>query len=123
MGQLFYIVALFVATILGWVSWIVVLNKLSPFLSGDLALTFFYSSLFLALTGTFTVVIYYLRLALSQTENFFGNLNTALRQGALLSFMSCTGLVFQRLRVLTWWDALLLLVIVMLIEYYFMSRE
>ena len=123
MVQIYYLIGVFVATILGWVSWFVVLNKLSPFLSGDLALTFFYSSLFLALTGTFTVVIYYLRLALNRSENFFRHLNTALRQGALLSFMCCTGLAFQRLRVLTWWDALLLLVIVLLIEYYFMNRE
>jgi hypothetical protein len=123
MGQVFYIIAVFVAAILGWVSWFVVLSKLSPFLSGDLALAFFYSSLFLALTGTFTVVIYYLRLALNKSENFFRHLNAALRQGALLSFMVCVGLAFQRLRVLTWWDALLLLMIVLLIEYYFMNRE
>ncbi len=123
MGQIFYIIAMFVAAILGWVSWFVVVNKLSPFLSGDLALAFFYSSLFLALTGTFAVVIYYLRLALGRSENFFHNLNTALRQGALLSFMVCVGLAFQRLRVLTWWDALLLLVIVVLVEFYFMNRE
>ena len=123
MLQIYYIVGVFVATILSWVSWFVVLSKLSPFLSGDLALALFYSSLLLALTGTFTVVIYYLRLALNRSENFFRHLNTALRQGALLSSMVCVGLAFQRLRVLTWWDALLLLAIVVLIEYYFMNRE
>ena len=123
MLQIYYIVGVFVATILSWVSWFVVLSKLSPFLSGDLALALFYSSLLLALTGTFNVVIYYLRLALNRSENFFRHLNTALRQGALLSSMVCVGLAFQRLRVLTWWDALLLLAIVVLIEYYFMNRE
>lgn len=123
MVQAYYIFGVLVATALGWVSWVVVLNKMSPFLSGDLALAFFYASLFLALTGTFTLLSYYVRLAVTRSDNFFRNLNAALRQGVLLSIMSCTGLAFQRLRVLTWWDALLLLMIVALIEYYFMNRE
>jgi hypothetical protein len=123
MQPIFYLIGVFVATALGWVSWVVVLNKMSPFLSGVLALVLFYSSLFLALTGTFALLNYYIRLAFNRPENFFHHLNTALRQGVLLSFMVCVGLVFQRLRVLTWWDALLLLAIVVLVEYYFMNRE
>ncbi len=119
----YYTVSLFIATILGWASWIFVLNNLSPFLSGYLALSLFYASLFIALTGTFSILNYYLRMTLSKKKSPFGHLNASLRQGSLLSVMACVGLAFQRLRVLTWWDALLLLMIVLLIEYYFMSHE
>ena len=118
-----YIIGVFITALLGWVSWMVVINKLSPFVSGYLALVLFYASLFIALTGTFSILIYYLRISLSKRKNYFQHLNIALRQGSLLSIMLCVGLVFQRLRVLTWWDALLLLIIILLIEYYFMSRE
>jgi len=124
MSPLYYITGVFLATALGWASWFVVLNKMSPFISGTLALSLFYASLFMALTGTFALIGYYLRLAISQKKDKVTlHLNTALRQGALLSLMLCLGLGFQRLRVLTWWDAALLLIIVVLIEYYFMNRE
>lgn len=119
----YYIAGIFFASILGWASWLVVVNNLSPFISGYLALVLFYSSLFIALTGTFSILNYYLRISLNKDRNYLHHLNTALRQGSLLSLMLIIGLAFQRLRVLTWWDALLLLIIVLLIEYYFMSRE
>ncbi|MBU1017458.1 hypothetical protein KKA33_00325 [Patescibacteria group bacterium] len=123
MAHIYYIISIFAISILGWVSWIVVINNLSPFMSGYLALGFFYGSLFIALTGTFSILNYYLRISLDKGGNYFKHLNIALRQGSLLSIMVCVGLAFQRLRVLTWWDALLLLMIVLLVEYYFMSRE
>lgn len=123
MTHTYYILGVFIVALLGWTSWIVVINKLSPFISGYLALGLFYASLFIALTGTFTILNYYLRISLSKSKNYFKHLNTALRQGSLLAIMICVGLIFQRLRVLTWWDALLLLIIILLIEYYFMARE
>ena len=119
----YYIIGIFITAILGWASWLVVINNISPFISGYLALVLFYASLFIALTGTFSILNYYLRITINKGKNYFQHLNTALRQGSLLSMMVCIGLAFQRLRVLTWWDALLLLIIVLLIEYYFMSRE
>lgn len=123
MPHAYYLLSIFIATILGWASWLVVINNLSPFMSGYLALTLFYSSFFIALTGTFSILNYYLRITVSKHKKYFQHINTALRQGSLLSLMIVVGLVFQRLRVLTWWDALLILIIVLLIEYYFMARE
>jgi hypothetical protein len=123
MAHRYYIAGIFIATVLGWASWILVLNNLSPFLSGYLAINLFYSSFFIALTGTFAILNYYLRMTLSSEKNHYHHLNAALRQGALISFMIIAGLIFQRLRVLTWWNALLLLIIVLLIEYYFMNRD
>lgn len=117
------IIAIFFAAALGWTSWITVVSKLSPFMSGALALAFFYSSLFVALSGTFTLLLYYLRAAFGKKTDGSASLHASLRQGSLLSLMSCTGLVFQRLRVLTWWDALLLLSIILLVEYLFTGRE
>lgn len=109
--------------VLGWASWLVVINNVSPFISGYLALSLFYSSLFIALTATFTLLNYYLRISLNKSRGYVQHLNIALRQGSLLSVMIVVGLAFQRLRVLTWWDALLLLMIILLIEYYFTSRD
>jgi len=118
-----YIIAILIATVFGWASWIVVLNKLSPFTTPELALSLFYTSLFVALAGTFALIIYYLRAWLNKGEIYNVHLNVSLRQGVLLSAMINTAIAFQRLKVLTWWDGLLLLAIVLLIEFYFMARS
>lgn len=120
MPHLYYLIGLFIATLFGWASWTLVITNLSPFVSGYLALTFFYSSLGVALTGTLSLIIYYLQV-IFRDRHAPTYLNTSLRQGSLLAIMICTSLIFQRLRVLTWWDASLLLIIILLVEYYFMQ--
>lgn len=119
----FYILWISLAASFGWGSWILVVTRLTPFSAGYLALILFYTSLFLALSSTFALLIYYWRAWFSHEIKYQQYFNTALRQGVLLSFMINTGLVFQRLRVLTWWDALLLLAIVVLTEFYMLVRE
>lgn len=118
-----YLIAILIATCLSWISWLVVIYKLSPFSQQALSLSLFYSSLFIALAGTFMLVFYFLRVWVNKKEIYNVHLNTSLRQGILLSAMLIIGLGFQRLRVLTWWDGILLLAIVLLIEFYFSSRE
>jgi hypothetical protein len=118
-----YLILIAIATFFGWASWLVVLYKLSPFSQPTLSLSLFYASLAMALTGTFTLLFYFLRAWTNKKEIYNVHLNRSLRQGILLSAMIIIGLGFQRLRVLTWWDGLLLLSIVLLVEFYFMSRN
>lgn len=118
-----YITAILIATFFSWASFIVVIYKLSPFSQPTLSLSLFYSSLFIAMAGTFALAFYFLRVWANKKEIYNVHLNTSLRQGILLSAMVVVGLAFQRLRVLTWWDGLLLLAIILLIEFYFMSRN
>ncbi|MBN1258541.1 hypothetical protein JXA05_02175 [Candidatus Peregrinibacteria bacterium] len=118
-----YLISIGAAAILGWASFFVVINKLSPFTSAPLSLILFYLSLFFAFTGTFTLSLFYYRSWKAKGEIHSAYLNTALRQGVLLSLMVTVAALFQRLRVLTWWDGILLLAIVLLIEFYFMAKE
>lgn len=118
-----YLIGIAMASFLSWSSWFVVIYKLSPFSQPGISLPLFYASLFVALAGTFTLILYFLRIWANKREIYNAHLNTSLRQGVLLSGMIITGLGFQRLRVLTWWDGLLLLAIVLLIEFYFMNRD
>lgn len=118
-----YLIGMLIATVFGWASWLVVLYKLSPFSQPTLSLSLFYGSFFVALAGTFSLIFYFLKVWTNKKEIYNAHLNTALRQGILLSLMIIVGLAFQRLRVLTWWDGLLLLAIVLLIEFYFHSKH
>lgn len=123
MTYFIYLFSIFLAALFGWASWIIVIFKLSPFESPALAISFFYLSLFAALTATFTLIGYFIRRWFYHNEIYFHFITTALRQGVLLSGMTCMALVFQRMRVLTWWDGLLLVTLVLFIEFYFMTKE
>ena len=118
-----YVISVLVASFLSWFSFAVVLYELSPFSQTLLSLSLFYSTLLVALSGSFSMIFYALRRWANKNEIHNRHLNASIRQGILVSLMLVIGLGFQRLRILTWWDSLLLLGIVLMIEFYFMNRE
>lgn len=118
-----YILSIFLAACFGWASFGIVVTKLSPYESTVLALSLFYTSLFVSLTTTFALAGFYTRRWAYNNEIYFHYITTSLRQGGLLAAMCCTALIFQRMRVLTWWDGLLLVTLMVFIEVYFMTKE
>lgn len=118
-----YISFIALAGTLAWVAWLVVINKLTPYETMGLALTFFYITLFVALTCTFTVIGFYFRVWLFKNEIFYKHINIALRQGIFLGLIAIFALVFQMMRVLNWWSGFLLVIICVLLEFYFSSRD
>ncbi|MFA6918055.1 MAG: hypothetical protein WC285_04490 [Candidatus Gracilibacteria bacterium] len=118
-----YISIIALAGLFAWLAWFVVINKLTPFETMGLALTFFYVTLFMALTCTFTVFGFYFRVWLFKNEIFYKHINIALRQGVFLGLIAMFSLIFQMMRVLTWWSGFLLVAVFVLLEFYFSSRD
>lgn len=118
-----YISIIGLAGALAWVSWIIVVRGLSPFGNLGLSLTFFFLSLFIALTCSFTVLGFYFRLWLFRNEIFYKHINIAFRQGLFLSVLMVFTLVLQMLKVLSWWSGILLIVFTVLLEFYFSSKD
>jgi hypothetical protein len=118
-----YLSGIALVAALGWAALIIVFYRLDPFTSTALALPFFFLALFLALTGTTALAGFYGRVWLRSGEIYYDHLTISLRQGVLLASAVCFGLGFQILRVLTWWDAVLIVAAVSLIEIYFSSRD
>ncbi|MFH1284366.1 MAG: hypothetical protein ABIH78_02135 [Candidatus Peregrinibacteria bacterium] len=106
-----------------WVAWVLTVFKLNPYDSMGMSLTFFFATLLIALACTFTVVGFYFRVWLFKNEIFYKHINISLRQGIFLGLITVFCLVFQMMRVLTWWSGLLLVFIVVLLEFYFSSRD
>ena len=111
------------AAFVAWIGWFLVITKLSPFESTGLSLTFFFLTLFIATTATFAVLGFYFRMWLFRNEVFYRHINTALRQGFFLSLIIIFCLAFQMMKVLSWWSGSLLVVIAVLLESYFSSRD
>jgi len=111
------------AGLAAWFAWLIVLFKLNPYTTMGLSLFFFFITLFIALTCTFTVIGFYFRVWLFKNEIFYKHINIALRQGVFLALIATFGLVFQMLRVLTWWSGFLLMFVAVLLEFYFSAKD
>lgn len=118
-----YISIIGLAGFLAWFAWFLVVNSLSPFETLGLSLGFFFLTLFIALTCTFTVIGFYFRLWLFRNEIFYKHINIAFRQGLFLSILGVFTLVLQMLKVLSWWSGVLLIAFAVLLEFYFSSKD
>jgi len=118
-----YISIIAVSGAMAWIAWSMIIFKLDPYQSMGLSLSFFFISLFVALTCTFTVIGFYFRVWLLKNEIFYKHINIALRQGLFLAIMTTFCLVFQMMRVLNWWSGILLIFITVFLEFYFSSKD
>lgn len=123
MSHTTYIVAILLAGIMSLFGWILVIWRLDPFSSTSIALTLFFISLFFALASFFTVIGYYLRVLFNRNEIYYSHILISLRQGILFGLFICINLGFQIMRVLKWWNMLLLFIAVILVELFFLSRS
>jgi hypothetical protein len=118
-----YILIIGVAAVVSWAAFVMVIRMLDPFQSTGLALAMFFISLFFALTSTFTIIGFYIRMWVNKNEIYYNHINLSLRQGILLALIALGCLLFQLLGVLTWWSGLLLIGAITLIEFYIGAKE
>lgn len=118
-----YLQPLLTASIISWIGWAVVIIKLDPYESTGLALALFFLSLLIALTCTFSLIGFYLRKWLTLNEANISYINTSIRQGLLLSLCTLICISFLMLGVLTWWNGLLVVVVIILLEFYITSKN
>ncbi len=117
-----YLIGMGLGTILCLASFILVIVYINPQESPVFGPAALFASLFLGLTGLFTLIGYFLRVIVSKNEVLFSHIAPSFRQGILLA-AGFTGLfILQAFRILTWWDALILIAMIILFEFYFLSR-
>lgn len=124
-----YLFILTGTALVGWISFLLVIFRLDPCTApgkitichsaSALALILFFTSAFFALTATFTLLGFGLRLWLHQYEIYLDHLNISLRQGLLLTFCTLAAAALLLLNALTWWSGLVLIAIILLLELYF----
>ena len=102
-------------------------NNLSESLSNGksinyLNLLFFYGSLIFLFTGLFSTIFFWLSLRKNFEHNLYLQATTSLRRGFLMALLIFFLLLMQSLRILIWWDALLVAIGIILVEMYLMVR-
>lgn len=111
------------ALISGAAVWIV-LHRLSPYdETWWLSLGLFFLSGFICLSSIFALIGSLVRLAVHRHETYFMHFMMSLRQGMLLALFCLSFLGFSIVKVVTWWNLVLLFVAFLLVELYFINRH
>jgi hypothetical protein len=118
-----YIWGIRIVTLLSLGAFVCVVKFVDPDAAGLVGKILFYVSVFFFLSGFFNLLLLFLRKRKANAENAFSNIGLSFRQGILLALFSIGLLIMQSFRVLIWWDGLLLLAGIFIIELYFVSKD
>lgn len=87
-----------------------------------LNLLFFYGSLIVLFTGFFSTFFFWVKVKKGFKNNLYLQAVTAFRRGILMGILICLLLIMQSLRIFIWWDALLLVGMIVLLEMYLIVK-
>ncbi|OGH83780.1 MAG: hypothetical protein A2261_03850 [Candidatus Magasanikbacteria bacterium RIFOXYA2_FULL_44_8] len=112
-----YLILMSLGTLICWAAWVVIINTFDPNTAGILGLLFFYVSLFLALVGTFSVIVFLIRrVIIKNDEVIFRHVRRTLRQSIVVSTLIIFVLFLLQKQLLTWWNLALVLILFFAIE-------
>ncbi|MCC7522303.1 hypothetical protein IT407_00660 [Candidatus Uhrbacteria bacterium] len=118
MGYRSFVALMLASSVLAWVVLGYVINSMNPFEAGITGFVAFYLSLFLALVGTLSVLGVLFRVQLRKRhQTAFREVRIAFRHALLLGAFSVICLALSANGWLAWWNFLVLLGLVGLIEY------
>jgi hypothetical protein len=118
-----YLFLMTIATLLCWGALGLILIFVNPYEAGLLGLLFFYSTLFLGLSGVFSIIGFVLRYLIKRNEFAYQQVKTAFRQGLMFALLIVTALILQGFKLLVWWNLLLLIILLGGVEYFFVMSE
>ena len=112
-----YLALMTLGTVICWIALVFVIFNLDPYQSGFLGFMFFYSSLFLSVLGTVSVLGFLIRRKiLKDDEIVFRHVKKTFRQAILVAIFVTVVLLMQQLRLLTWWNFILLSLLFIVLE-------
>lgn len=118
-----YLVFMAIATAICYLMLLLVLFYFDPFQAGIVAVIFFYISLGLSLIGTLSILGLVIRLYATKDKLVFKKVVNSFRQSILFAILILAALFLSSNQLLTWWNLVLLVLAVSVIELYFLSHK
>lgn len=106
-----------------WSAWGMVVTQVDPGTGGTSALVYFFTSFFFALLGTIYLLGYLLQTRIIGRQTVLQSVRSSTRQALLFATLLTTSLALQGWRLLTWYNALILVALLTFIELLFITRE
>ena len=111
------------ATMIFLVSWLFIIFEVDPTTSGWIGLLVFYASLFFTLLGGLFALVVIIRKWRNKDELEYEIVSLSVRQAIFFSLTIVGVLFLQSKRFLTWWNLIILILAVTLLEYLFLSLK
>lgn len=119
-----YLILVSIGTVIGWGAWLIVLFNINPFESGTLGFVLFYTAFTIALVGTLALVGFAIRMWIFHHEDIvLRYVTTAFRQACFLAIVLVGSLVLQSNDLLRWWNVLLFVSTVTILELFIISSK
>lgn len=94
-----------------------------PDTSGIVGPLFFFGSLFVFLSGAFTLFLLWIRKKSAGERYALDSITVSIRQGILLTILAIVLLFLESQGMLVWWDGLILVISVFLVELYYLIKN
>lgn len=119
-----YLIVVGLGSLIAWTTWFLVIFTVNPFESGIFGFTMFYIALAVALLGTLSLVGFGFRLFIYKHETMvLREVTTAFRQSCFLTIVLIGSLLLQSKSLLAWWNILLFVLLVSILELFFLSSR
>lgn len=128
MNLLAYLVGLVLITVIAGACLAAILVYLNPLASGLLIFILFYLSFFITSASIFTLIGWLIRIiskrkkASLPKKEVFHKFETSFRQGIFLSLILIASLILRSQDILSWWNLLILIIVVGLSEWFLSTR-
>lgn len=112
-----YLIIMSLATLVCWMVWFLVVYIYNPATAGLIGFLLFYTSLFLSVLGTFSVIGFFIRGKIIKNDDIvFRHIKRTFRQGFFFGIFCIINLLLAQFRLLTWWNFILLLTTYIFLE-------
>lgn len=112
-----YLILMSIGAFICWLAWFFVIGSIDPTQTKFFGFLFFYLSLFLALTGTISVIGFLIKkIILKEDQVVFHHVKSTFRQGTLTALLIISGLILLQIKLLAWWSAILLVLLFASVE-------
>ncbi len=118
-----YLTMMLLATAICWSAWAVVINSINPETTNWIGFVLFYTSLFLSLVGTSTIVGFVIRFVALKQELVFRQVAIAFRQSFSFAALIVALLIMQALHMLVWYNMIFLIIGLTVLEFFLISYK
>ena len=113
----YYLILMGIGTLLCWLAWGFVIWSIDPETTGLLGASFFYSTFFMAMVGTFSVIGFMIRQRIFKNDDIvFRQVKRTFRQSMILASLLIGTLILLHVGLLRWWNGVLLILFGLVIE-------
>lgn len=119
MGKRGFFAILFISLIVSAAVFLIIFYLVNPYTTAWITILVFYIDLIILFTSVLTIIFFYFRSSIQSKTSSLLPFSISLRQGFLASIAIVGLLLLKAGRILNIWDAVLLVIVVVLIEFYY----